>query len=267
MTAPCFAGDGYIIGAGLEGDSSDGLAVSVIGDFGITEKTWLSAAFARNDVDLANSTGIDTVFADIGIDHWFKPIGVRAGVSYWGDNDTLESSDWRTSLYWRSETFSVSGDYEFRDFTFDLPTVDAFPGRRASFEATGVGISARVDVSDAVSLGVSGINYDYDANLRLDSNRGLLELLAFSRLSLINSLVDYRANATLGVDVGVRRWELDVGTWQGEVDGGKTTSATIRFLTPLGGKGDIEFALGVDDSELYGEVTFLSVFLYFYGGI
>ena len=29
---------------------------------------------------------------------------------------------------------------------------------------------------------------------------------------------------------------------------------------------DIEFGLGVDDSELYGTVTFLSVYMYFYGG-
>ena len=28
---------------------------------------------------------------------------------------------------------------------------------------------------------------------------------------------------------------------------------------------DIEFALGVDDSELYGDVTFFSVFVFFYG--
>ena len=29
---------------------------------------------------------------------------------------------------------------------------------------------------------------------------------------------------------------------------------------------DIEFGLGYDDSENYGEVTVFSVFLYFYGG-
>jgi hypothetical protein len=32
-------------------------------------------------------------------------------------------------------------------------------------------------------------------------------------------------------------------------------------------KADVEFSLGIDDSELYGNVTFFSVFLYFYGGI
>ena len=142
------------------------------------------------------------------------------------------------------------------------------------------------------------MDYDYDVNLRLDSSRGLLELLSFSRLSLINSLVDYRAYATLGLDAGESHWRLDVGTWkgevaqhggiarrnqrvairaqlelreaararEGEVDGGTTRSATISFLNPLGEKADVEFSLGIDDSELYGNVTFFSVFLYFYGG-
>ena len=50
------------------------------------------------------------------------------------------------------------------------------------------------------------------------------------------------------------------------MDGGETNSATLRFLNPLGKSADVEFALGFDDSDLYGSVTFFSVFLYFYGG-
>jgi hypothetical protein len=266
IASSAIAGEGYILGAGLEGDSEDGLAASVIGELGLTEKTWISAAVARNAVDLQFREDLDTWFADLGIDHWWDPIGIRAGVAYWGDNDTLDSTDWRASVYWRADKFSVAGDYEVRDFSFLFPATDLFPGRKVGFDASGVGLTTRFDITDSVSLGLSGMNYDYDVNLRLDSNRGLLDLLSFSRLSLINSLIDYRAYVTLGLDVGKRRWQLDVGTWKGEVDGGTTESATIRFLNPLGDAADIEFALGVDDSELYGNVTFFSVFLYFYGG-
>lgn len=260
------AGEGYILGAGFEGDSEDGFAVSAVGQFGLTEKTWISAAVARNTVDLQFRDELDTWYADLGIDHWWDPIGIRAGLAYWGDNDTLDSTDWRTSVYWRAGGFSIAGDYEVRDFSFMFPATDLFPGREVGFDATGVGLTTRFDITDSVSLGLSGMDYDYDVNLRLDSNRGLLDLLSFSRLSLINSLIDYRAYVTLGLDVGKRRWQFDVGTWKGEVDGGTTQSATIRFLNPLGDAADIEFALGVDDSELYGNVTFLSAFLYFYGG-
>ncbi len=35
---------------------------------------------------------------------------------------------------------------------------------------------------------------------------------------------------------------------------------------PMTDKTDIEFSLGYDRSELYGDVTFFSLFLYFYGG-
>ena len=265
LSGNALAAGGYVLGAGLEGDSADGLAGSVIGDIELGDKTWLSAAAARSTVDVGIRSP-DAWYGDVGIDHWFDPVGVRAGASYWGDNDTLDSNDWRASLYWRSDRFSLAGDYEFRDFTFDLPATDFFPGRTVSFDASGVGLTTRFDITDKLSIGLYGMDYDYSVNLRLDSNRGLLDLLAFSRLSLINSLVDYQAHATLALDVGDRRWELDIGTWKGEVDGGTTRSATVSLLNPLGNNADLELALGVDDSELYGNVTFFSVFLFFYGG-
>ncbi len=266
LGAPAIAGEGFIIGGGIESDTADGLAGAAIGEFGLTEKTWLSAAVARSTVDRPGSTGIDSWYGDVGIDHWFEPLGVRAGLSYWGDQDTLDSNDFRGSLYWRNERFSIAADYKYRDFEIDLPPNDFVGARTLGFDADGIGLTARIKITDDIDFGLSGMDYDYSVNLRLGDNRPLLEYLVFSRLSLINSLVDYRAYATLGVDVGKRRWELDVGQWEGEVDGGKTTSATIRFLNPLGESTDAEFSLGFDDSDLYGSVTFFSVFLYFYGG-
>ncbi len=259
------AGDGYILGAGVEGDSQDGLAVSLIGEFGLAEETWLSAAVARYSADSALRQDLDTWYADLGIDHWWNPVGVRAGVTYWGDDDSLDSTDLRGSVYWRNDRFSISGDYQYRDFDIVLPATDFFESRKVGFSADGVGLTARVEITDTASFLLSAMDYDYDVNLRLDSNRPLLQLLTFSRLSLINSLVDYRATATLGLDVGKRRWSLDIGTWKGEVDGGTTRTATVRFLNPISDRSDVEFALGVDDSDLYGNVTFFSVFLFFYG--
>ena len=115
-------------------------------------------------------------------------------------------------------------------------------------------------------LHASGIGYDYDVRLNVQSNRGVLELLSASRLSLINNLIDHRVGAGIDIDVGDRTWSLDFRTWKGAVDGGRTHSTTVRFLTPLGRRGDIEFGVGIDDSDLYGSVTFFSVFGYFYGG-
>ncbi|MGI9235406.1 MAG: hypothetical protein ACR2RD_17370 [Woeseiaceae bacterium] len=260
------AAEGFVLGGGVEGDTEEGLAVTVLGEFGLTEQTWLSAGLSHNTAESAFRQDLDTWFADLGIDHWWKPVGIRAGIAYWGDNDTLDSTDLRASVYWRGDKFSISGEYERRDFDVLFPGNDQIPSREGEFSADGLGMSARIDITDAVNIGLSGISYDYDVNLKLDSNRPLLQLLSFSRFSLINSLVDNRATASLAVDVGERSWQFAVATWKGEVDGGRTKSATVRFLTPMNDRSDIEFALGVDDSELYGNVTFFSVFLFFYGG-
>ena len=266
LASGALANDGYIIGFGLEGDTADGLSASVLTDFAIARNTWLSAAAAKSTVELPRNDSIDSWYGDLGIDHWFDPVGVRLGLSYWGDNDTLDSNDWRSSVYWRSDKAMIAADYEFRDFRFVLPATDFFPGRVARFDANGIGLTTRFNVTSRTSFSLYGMDYDYSANLRLDQNRPILDLLTFSRLSLINSLVDYRAGVRLGVENAQQYWSLDLSSTKGEVDGGTTRSATLRLLTPLGKGSDVEISLGVDDSDLYGDVTFLSVFLYFYGG-
>lgn len=265
FAAPVWGLEGYVIGAGVEADNEDGAAVTLSADLGIAKETWLSAAVATSRVDLPRGTSIDTLYGDIGIDHWFQPLGIRAGIAYWGDSDVLSSVDYRGSLYWRNDRVSISGNYEFRDFTFELFRTDFVPGRSVAFHANGAGLSARFELSPSVDLSLSGMDYDYNVNLGLAANRPIVDFLSVSRLSLLNSLIDYRARVELGVDVGDRRWSLDYSTWKGEVDGRDTESVTLRFLTPMGQKSDIEFGLGVDHSDDFGSVTLFSVFLYFYG--
>ena len=266
LASNALAAEGYILGFGLEGDSAEGLAASVVGDVALTSNTWLTGSLAKSKLDLPRRQTLETLYGDLGLDHWFDPVGVRLGVAYWGDSDLLDSVDWRGSLYWRDDSAMISADYEFRDFNFELPAFDAFPGRSARFDAQGIGLSGRINLSEKASLNLYGMDYTYSVDLSTDRNQAILELLSFSRLSLINSLVDYSAGAALGVDAGLQRWLFELSTWKGEVDGSVTNSATIRLMTPMGEKSDIEFGLGVDNSELYGTVTFLSVYLYFYGG-
>ena len=265
LSGPLGAAEGYIIGVGAEVDNADASAGSLSGELAVTESTWLSAAFARNSIDLPRDITLDTVYGDIGVDHWFDPVGIRATVAYWGDSDILDSVDYRGSLYWRNDRMSLSAEYEYRDFSFDVFRDDLRPGQDAKFNANGVGLSVRFELSESVDLSLSGIDYDYNVNLGIDANRPILDFLSVSRLSLINSLIDYRVRAGLGIDAGNQRWSLDIATWKGEVDGRKTNSATLRFLTPLGKAGDVEFGLGVDKSRDFETVTLFSVFLYFYG--
>jgi len=255
----------YLVGAGIEADNADGVAATLFGQAAVADNTWLSAAVARNTVDLLRGQQLETLFGEIGVDHYFDPVGLRVSHAYWGDDDVLDSRDWRVSLYWRSDKVTFAANYEYRDFEFDIPSTALFPGRTVNFDADGIGGSARFDLGKSADISLSGMSYDYSVNLSINTDRGIGELVSVSRLSLINSLVDYRASLSLGLDDDERRWELDIGTSEGIVDNGRTTSVTLRFLTPLGNSSDVEFGLGADDSELYGNATFLSVFVYFYG--
>lgn len=266
IATPVWAVEGYIIGGGIEADSADGVSAAVIGNVAITEKTWLGASYARNSVDLPRGITLETDYADIGVDHHFDPVGIRLEAAYWGDSDILDSLDGRASIYWRKDRLSISGDAEYRHFEFDIPPNDFVPRRDIAFHANGWGLSGRYEFNDMFSMNLSGIRYDYNVRLNLGDNAGIIDLLSVSRLSLINSLIDYRVGGGLGLDVGEQRWNFDYRRWKNSADGSITHSTTARFLTPMGTRGDFELGIGVDDSELYGSVTFLSVFFYFYGG-
>ena len=255
----------YIAGVGVTGDSDSGLAESAFGDVALGDSTWLSGVVSYSNVDVPVRRDLDAWSVDVALDHYFDPIGIRAGVAYWGDSEVLDSVDWRGSVYWKNDRLNVAATYERRDFEFIIPETRLFDRRIVPFDADGIGLSVGFDLTSTIDVYFSGMDYDYSVDLRLDDRRELLQLLTVSRLSLINSLVDFRASAALGFDLGDQRMTLEYARWRGEVDGGDTHSATLRWLAPLGSRADIEFGLGYDDSELYGDVTVMSVYLFFYG--
>ncbi len=266
LTSSVWAIEDYAIGLGIESDDAGGTGVAGFADIGLNQNARFSLLFGKTRIDLTNEIKLNTTFGDIGVDYYFDPVGIRMELAYWGDNDIFDSVDWRGAMYWRNDTVSVSGDLEYRDFEFDIFRDSVLPGQDIRFHAKGYGLSSRIRLNDRFSLNLRGINYDYNVDLRLDADRRIFNLLSISRLSLINSLVSYRLSAGLGINMGKSVLSLDVANWKGEVDGSTTYSSTIRFLTPLGKTRDIEFGLGVDDSDAYGSVAFFSVYLYFYGG-
>ena len=266
LSGQCWAAGEYVVAGGVQGDSADGIAVVLLGDVAVGEQTWLSAGVARSSVDLNVRDELQTWYGDLGLDHFFDPAGVRLGVAYWGDSGLLDSTDLRAALYFRGNRGYLSFDYEFRDFELELPEFDFLRRRQVNFDANGFGLGARLDLSDNVDLRFRGMSYDYSVNLRFDPDRDLVNLISVTRLSLLNTLVDYRASLGLGIDVGLKRLEFEVAQWEGAVAGSRTNSYSVRFLTPISERNDIEFELGYDDSENYGEVTVFSVLLYFYGG-
>lgn len=267
LSLPAAADPGdFVVGGGVEGDTEDGFAIAVLGDVAIGDDTWLSGSYSRSGVDDPASRSVDYHYADIGVDHFFEPVGVRLGASYWGNSDLLDSVDVRGSIYSRGESTYLSLDAERRDFDFAIPPRDTLPNVDIGFDATGIGLSGRVDASDAVSLRAGGMSYEYSREFRFGDAARLTDLLTFSRLSVLTSLVDWRASAGIDIDFGLRQLGFSVSKWQGIVDDSDNSGVTITFMTPLTRRTDIELSLGYDDSNLYGEVTYLSAYLYFYGG-
>ena len=262
---PAAAGD-FVIAVGAERDTEETGSLAGLAEIAVADSTWLSLALARSSVETLRGGDLETVYASAGIDHHFDPVGLRFDIAYWGDSDVLDSRDLRPTVYWRNERASLSLHYEYRDFEFVLPPTDLLPEREVPFTADGIGASGSIDVGEAGNLFASLMHYDYSVDLRLDPNRDIVRLLPLTRLSLISSLLDERAALGVGVDVGNSRWELELGTSVAAVDGSRSRMASVRLLTPVSRRTDIEFGLGFDDNDLYGEIFVASLFVFFYGG-
>lgn len=264
-SAAALAADGYMMGGGAESDSDGGLSAALIGGVGLSPDTWLSAGLAKSSLDLVSGRKLETLYADLELDHFFDPIGIRVGAAYWGDSDVLESNDWRASAYFRNDKATLSLEYEFRDFDFIIPSTDFLASRRVMFDADGFGASARFNTSENSSLRLRGVKYDYSVPFRPVENVDAVRLISVTRLSLINTLVDHRASVSLSIDQGLKNWDIELSTWESILDKSRTRSLTVRYLTPMTNRTDIELGVGYDDSELYGDVMFFSLFLFFYG--
>ncbi len=264
LSGNAVAGAGHIIGFGAEGDTTDSLSFSAFGDFGLTEKTWLSVAVGKAQAEGVVSE-LDTVYGDIGLDHYFGPVGVRLGAAYWGDDDILESFDIRGSLYIRTKAVSFAADYEKRDFDFIFNVDPLLQRRQVGFKADGYGLSFRVNAGERTGLFIRGMTYDYSVDLTRLQNITDLSFLAASRLSLANSLLDHRVDAGIDIKFGLKLLSLEFGTRQTAIDSGRVDSVSVGFLFPASDASDIELRLGYDDSNDFGGTTVFSFFWFFYG--
>lgn len=252
-----------VVGLGFEADDADSRSYTAFADVGLGEKTWLSGAVATTQTE-RQFFDVNNKLADVALDHHFDPVGIRIGVGYWGDEDLLESNDLRGAIYLRGERGSISLDYQRRDFELTLPSLITDEPRTFGLKADGIGLSASLSVTERVRAYASGMDFDYSRDIRLQPNVDNLRLFSLSRLSVINSLVDFKANAGVEVAFGDRSIDLRVARWRTEVDRGEIDSIGVGFLTPIGSVADIELRLAYDDSENFGPATVFSFFLYLY---
>ena len=255
-------GNPVIVGVGAEKDNADSRSINVFTDVGITEKTWVSGSFARTDTE-RELFDLSTYSAEIAVDHHFDPVGLRVGVGYWGDEDLIESSDIRASLYWRGDQGSLSLNLERREIDLTVNRV-FFDPLEIPFDADGAGLSASWAITDDVRLSGSFMDYDYSRNIRIQPNIDSLRFFTLSRLSIVNSLIDYRASAGIDFAIGSRSLDFRYSRWRTEVNQTEINSIGVGFLTPAADAADLEFRLTYDESDDFGGATVFSVFLYLY---
>jgi hypothetical protein len=256
---------GYALGLGAESDTAGGRAVSAFGDVGLGDNTWISAAAAttRTGGDL----NLDTVYFDIGIDHSFNPVGIRLAASYWGDDEILDSVDLRASLYVRGEPGYLSADYERREFNFTFQALsNPRQIRTTQFSSDGFGLTGRIKASERINLFAGAMSYQYSRDLRLQPDIDVLIDFSSSRLSLMNSLLDYRTYAGIEWRFGLASVDLRAEQWQTAIDGSKVNSIGLGLLTPVSDRGDMEYRFMFDDSDRYGQTVSFAVYYYYFGG-
>lgn len=262
------AAEGYVVVIGAEVDTEDSYAFSTAGELAVGDSTWISAGAAMSRSDVPGSS-FDPVAADLQVDHLFEPwhLGVRLGLAYWGDSDVLDSVDLRSSAYLEFPRFSLSADYERRNYDLVLGPPQLRDSRTAGFSADGFGFTGRLQASERINIYVGGMWYDYSRHASVRPRLDDLRFLSLSRLILGNGLVDSRAHAGIEVEFGLRTLDFSYANWQSTAaHGGTIDSFGVGILTPLGASSDIEFRISRDESEAFGDSTVLSVFLYFFGG-
>lgn len=255
----------FIVGAGLEADTEEAAAVSVFGDFALGESSWVNGGVSRSDTG-DGAEGLGAWAAQVGIEHRFGLLGLRAGAGYWGDSDLLDSNDVDASIFFDGDVGSLSFDYERREFDFVARAPFRPISRTVEFGATGLGVSARIDATDRSSLYAGGMRYDYSRDPRNEPRIDVLRFLLLTRLSMMNSLIEQRWHAGIEWQFGDRSLDLRYGNWRTAISGSRVQSLGVGWVTPAGSASDLELRVALDDSAEFGTAGVLSVFVYFFGG-
>jgi hypothetical protein len=202
-----------------------------------------------------------------GIEHNFGPVGIAVAAESWGDEDDLESEDWREEIFVANERFRVALLLEQRDIDIYFSGGPLLPGlRRAAIEADGIGLGGRIRVAPRWRLYGSWMDYDYPPGLRLIPRADNLNLLSTSAVTLAYSLVDQFSRVGIERTFGLKLFNFDLGSDRSAIDGLELRSASASVLWPVGTRMDLEVHLGANRVEGFGSSLYGGVSLIIYGG-
>lgn len=268
-TTPLAARD-YVVAAGVGFDDAGGYTVNLLGDVAVGEQTWfgLSAGLTR-----AETFGgrIETQTLSATLTHEFGRFGVTAGLGTWGDEDALESRDYRAGFYYRGERWRIGVDTERRDIdlTFGFrPENPLIPliQRDASARADGVGASIRYRSANDTRWYVRGRRYDYNRDLNRLTALDLIRRLTPTTLILADGLRDTQLSAGVEWPLGAHLLGLELGRSELGVGDIKTSNLTVLWTLPVGQRQDLELSLTLGEADDADSSVFVQAIWYFFGG-
>jgi hypothetical protein len=257
------AGDWMLGVAGqVDDESNDSLFATF--NWGVTEDTWLSFSAGRTSSDLAN---VDAGTLVASVDHSFGTVGVTLELERWGDDDALETSDWRGSVYYEPERFRIGVAYEERDIDIPFTIVGPFGGRidrTAQLSGDNIGVDVRVQPAEGWQIYFGATEYDYDRDLASLERIALLNLLSTSTLTLANSFIDHERMIGFDRELGAKLLTMTFTTDRSAVDGSKLDTLDAALLFPIGGRMDLEVNVGRGRSDLADAGLYAGIMLLFY---
>jgi hypothetical protein len=270
-------------GAGLPGAGADNgwvLILSALRDeesyehslasfhFAFQDETWVSVTAGRSHAPSTEQDVSAGLFA-LGIDHDFGPIGFALSAEQWGDDNNLESRDWRGEVFFDRDRYRFAVVHEQR-------TIDIFFSgtgaplltdlRRVGIDADGLGLNWRFRVAPNWQTYGSWMDYDYPRGVRLIPRADRLDLLSTSTVTLAYSFIDRYETVGLEYSLGQKLITFDYGQDRSTIDGEKLRSIGASILWPVAPRMDLEFRLGSSRSDGFDSTVFGGLTLLIYGG-
>ncbi len=258
----------WALGFTLQTDEYDSQSLFTSFNWGVTENTWLFVSAGRS-TSPADRADISTDDILVGVDHSFGIVGATLELEQWGEDNAVESSDVRGSIYLHGDRYNVGIEHERRDIdlTFFLPGPrDRRIARSTSLTGEGTGIFFRADLTDWWRVYGSAREYDYSRPLAILPRLDVLNLLSTSTLTLANSFLDDEQYLGFEWRAGDKLFNLGFGSNTSAVDRSELDFVSASFLFPVSYRVDLEFNIGRSEPDFAESSLYGGIMVLIYGG-
>ena len=258
----------WVVGLAGQFDDESNSSLLTMFNLAAADSTWFSLTAGQSDAP-ASGANVEATTLEAAVDHQFGLVGLSISGGTWGDSSSLESTDWRGSIYFRTDRFRVGLERQRRDIDIHF-TITGLLGRTdarvANLTGDGTGLSFRVDLTPRWQLFGSWMDFDYSRNLTLLPLVDRLNFLSTSALTLANSFTDEATTLGLEWSVGDKSLSVSVSQDRSAVDRTQFKSVNAAFLFPAQRRMDIELNIGRGQSDFANSGLYGGVLLLIYGG-